>query len=192
MHYDFRKGDFMINSKNIFEDSLYVVSSTCRGEFDGTIKFKNKKTGIEHSSSSTCPVVINKLNGKYYITNTLAHLSGFSEILEIDNPDLLNNGSKLTNGTKRLLDSIGVLTLASFPYNGQLYHIITDFKKTSLAKIENTKFVTIETICDKSIWTYDPVVVRKLDGHLIVYFKNEEVKGVLDIFENQITVRRKR
>ncbi len=209
----FSESNIKVNPNNIFEDSLYIVSKTCSGEWGGTIKFKNKKTGIEYSASSTCPVVVNKLNGKYYITNTLAHLSGFSEILEISNPDSMtvfelpkprskkgktivryvgDDESKSTNGTKQLVDSIGILTLASFPYNGQLYHIVTDFKKTFLTKIENNRFVTLDTISDKSIWTYDPEVFVKDDGHLIVLFKNQEVEGVLDIYENQITVKRKK
>ncbi|MFZ6052746.1 hypothetical protein [Halocola ammonii] len=207
------RSDFKMNPSNIFEDSLYVVSKTCSGEWGGTIKFKNKKTGIEYSAASTCPVVVNKLNGKYYITNTLAHLSGFSEILEISNPELMtvfelpkprskkgktivryvgDDESKSTKGTKQLVDSIGVLTLATFPYNGQLYHIVTDFKMTFLSKIENNKFVTIDTISDNSIWTYDPEVFVKDNGHMIVFFKNQEVEGILDIYENQITVRRRK
>ena len=209
----FNENNGKVNPSNIFEDSLYILSKTCSGEWGGTIKFKNKKTGIEYSAASTCPVVVNKLNGKYYITNTLAHMSGFSEILEISNPDLMtvfelpkprskkgktivryvgDDESKSTNGTKQLVDSNGVLTLASFPYNGQLYHIVTDFKKTFLTKIENNSFVTIDTISDKSIWTYNPEVFVKDDGHIIVLFKNQEVEGVLEIFGNQITVRRKK
>jgi hypothetical protein len=210
---DYSKSDFKINPNNIFEDSLYVVSKTCSGEWGGTIKFKNKKTGIEYSASSTCPVVVNKLNGKYYITNTLAHRSGFSEVLEISNPDLMtvfelpkprskkgktivryvgDDEAKSTNGTKQLVDSIGVLTLATFPYKGQLYHIVTDFEKTFLTKIENNRFVTIDTVSEISIWTYNPEVFLKQDRHMIVFFKNQEAEGVLDIFENQITVRRKK
>lgn len=212
VQYEFNKVDFKVNYDNIFEDSLYIVSKTCSGEWGGTIKFKNKKTGIEHSATSTCPVVVNKLNGKYYITNTLAHLWGSSEILEISNPDLMSifkmpkprnrigktkvifigdDESKSIKGTKQLVDSLGVLTLASFPYYGELYYIVTDFNKTFLTKIENNRFVNIDTICDISIWTYDPEVFVKDDGHLIVYFINEDIEGILDIHENQITIIRK-
>jgi len=209
----FSENNVKVNPNNIFEDSLYIVSKTCSGEWGGTIKFKNKMTGIEYSAASTCPVVVNKLNGKYYITNTLAHMIGLSEILEISNPDLMTvfvlpkptgkkgkriviyagaDESKSKNGTKQLVDSIGILTLASFPYNGQLYHVVTDFKKTFLTKIENNRLVTIDTISDKSIWTYNPEVFVKDDGHMIVLFKNQEVEGVLEIYGNQITVRRKK
>ena len=162
--------DFTRQNQNFFEDDLYIVSKTCSGEWGGTIKFKNKQTGIEYACSATCPVVVNKLNGKYVITNTLAHLSGYSEIIEVDNPDSLSifklpkprikegktiiryagdNESKSTKGFRQVMDSVGILTIATFPYNEQLYHIITDFRKTFVAKIEHSKFVTIDTISNK-------------------------------------------
>lgn len=45
---------------------------------------KNKRTGIEYSCPATCPVVVSKLNGEYYLTATLAYIS---EIIGIQNPD---------------------------------------------------------------------------------------------------------
>lgn len=201
--------DVKVDKDNIFEDSVYIVSKSCSGEWGGTIKFKNKQTGIEYSAASTCPVVVNKLNNKYYITNTLAHMGGFSEILEISHPDSLeifklpkprskkgktviryvgDDESKTTKGTRKLLDSIGILTLASFPYQEKLFHIVTNFEKTFLAKIENNKFVTIDAISDKDIRTYDPEVFKTKDNHFIVLFSNQDVKGYFDIFENKILV----
>jgi hypothetical protein len=73
-----------------------------------------------------------------------------------------------------------------------LYHIVTNNKKTFLTKIINNRYVTIDTVCDKGIRTNNPEVFKKADGHLIVFFKNKEVKGVLEIFGNEIIVRRKR
>ena len=207
------KADFKVDQDSIYEDNEYLVSKTCSGEWGGTIKFKNKKSGIEYSAASTCPVVVNKINGKYYVTNTLAHLSGFSEILEINAPDSMaifkmpkprkkkgktiiryvgDDESKSTEGTKQLIDSIGVQVLASFPYNEQLYHIVTDFQKTYLAVIDEKKFVTIETVSNESIWTYGPEVFTTDDNHLLVFFENEDAKGYLEIFDNQITVIRKK
>lgn len=206
------RADYKGDGPNIYDDEKYIVSKTCSGEWGGTIKFKNKKSGIEYSAASTCPVVVNKLDGKYYITNTLAHLSGFSEILEISNPDSMtvyelpkprkkkgkkilryvgDDESKSTKGTKQLVDSIGVLTLASFPYNGHLYHIVTDFRKTFLATVENNKFVTIDTVSNESIWTYNPEAFKTEENHLLVFFDNNEAKGYLEIWNNQIMVVRK-
>lgn len=203
---------YTVNPDNIFEDSLYIVSKTCSGEWGGTIKFKNKKTGVEYATASTCPVVVNKLNRKYYTTNTLAHLIGFTQILEVSNPDSMSvyklpksrskkgkttiiyigdDESKSTKETKPLVDSLGVLTLASFAFEGQLYHVVTDHNMTFLSKIENSRLVTIDTISAKSLWTFEPFVFKDENGHLMVALKNQQVEGILDIFENQITIMRK-
>jgi len=201
--------DFKRQNSNFYEDENYIVSKTCSGEWGGTIKFKNKRTGVETSCSATCPVVVNKLNGKYFVTNTLAHLMGFSELIEIPNPDSLSifklpkprnrkgktairyvgdDESKSTIATRQLVDSIGVLTLASFIYKEQLFHIVTDFQKTFVAKIENKKFVTIDAISKESIWTYDPEVIKTIDDHYVVFFSNETTKGYLDIYDNKINL----
>ncbi|WP_409415792.1 hypothetical protein [Flavobacterium sp. PS2] len=203
------KNDFKFNQENIYEDELYIVSKTCSGEWGGTVKFKNKKTNIEYSASATCPVAVNKLNGKYYVTNSLAHLDGFSEILEIKNPALLtvikktkrrkkkskiiiSYESQSNKGTKQLLDSVGALTLASFPFKGQLYHIVTDYNNTFLAKIDNNKFVKIDTISDESIWSDNLEAFITIDKHLIIFFENRDVKGYFDIIDNHINIIRQR
>ena len=201
--------DFKKETSNFFEDENYTVSKTCSGEWGGSIKFKSKKTGIVYSCSATCPVVVNKVDGKYIVTNTLAHLSGFSEVIEIDNPDSLSifklpvprkkkgeiimryvgdDESKSTKGSKKLVDSIGLLILTSFPYDGQLFHIVTDFRKTFVAKIQNKKFVTINLLSNESIWTYNPEVIKTHNNHYIAFFNNEKVNGYLDIYDNEINL----
>lgn len=207
------RSQFKVNQNNIFEDSFFIVSKSCSGEWGGTIKFKDKKTGIEYSAASTCPVVVNKLNGKYYITNTLAHLRGFSELLEIADPKALtvfelpkprkrkgrkifryvgDNESKSTKGTNQLIDSIGILTIATFPFQGQLYHIVTDYEKTYLTKIVDGKYETIDTISSQGLWTYDPEVFTTADNHYVIFFDNSDAKGYYDIYENNITVVRQK
>ena len=201
--------DFKKIDSCFFQDNLYTVRKTCSGEWGGSVWFKNKNSGIEYSCNATCPVVINKFNGNYIVTCTLAHLSGFSEIIEITNPDSMDifklpeprakkrkmiyryvgdNESRSTKGIKQLVDSIGVLTIASFPYNGQLYHIVTDFRKTFVTQIVNKKFVTMDTISNESLWTYDPEVIKTKDNHNIIFFTNEKVSGYIDLFDNKINV----
>lgn len=43
---EFSENNVKVNPNNIFEDSLYIVSKTCSGEWGGTIKFKNKKIQV--------------------------------------------------------------------------------------------------------------------------------------------------
>lgn len=70
--------DFIKQDSAFFEDENYLVRKSCSGEWGGTIWFKNKVTGIEYSCEATCPVAVNKVNGKYIVTTTLAHMIGFS------------------------------------------------------------------------------------------------------------------
>lgn len=205
--------DFQRETSNFFEDDKYLVRKTCNGEWGGTIWFKNKITGVEHSCSATCPVIVNKLDGKYIVTTTLNHLAGFSQVLEIDNPESLaifklpkpraiigkriiravgDDESQSTKGSKILLDTIKVSILLSFPLNGQLYHVFTDYKKTYLATIQNKKFVIIDTLSQKGFWSYDSDVIKTKDGHFIVFFKNEEVEGYFDVNGRKICVIRYR
>jgi hypothetical protein len=201
--------DFTFQDTTFFEDDKYVVRKTCSGEWGGSVWFKNKTTGIEYSCSASCPVVINKIDGNYIVSATLAHLSGSSEIIEIENPDSLDifimpkpsakkgkiiyryvgdDESRSTKGTTMLLDSIGIQTLASFPYNGQLYHVITDFDKTFLTQVENGRFVTLDTISNASIWTYEPEVIKSTNGHFVVFFNNHKTRGYLDIHGKSIDI----
>lgn len=207
------RNKFKVDKNNIFQDSNYIVSKSCSGEWGGTIKFKNKKTGIKYSAASTCPVVVTKFNNSYFVSNTLAHITGFSEILEIPNPEAMSvfelpkpreirgdtiirfDGdieTKSTKGTKTLVDTIGVLTLATFPFKNKLYHVVTDFEKTYLTEIIGNKFVSIDTISNESLRTYDPEVFITPNKHSIVFFDNEKASGYLDIFENTIKVVRRK
>lgn len=205
------ENDFTKINNNFFEDENYIVNKSCSGEFGGTIKFLNKKTGIEYSCSSSCPVIVNKLNSNYYVTNSLAHLSGFTEILEIKNPEDLtvfkmpkprkkkgkmiyrlvgDDESKSTTGSKTLVDSVGIVTLISFPFQGMLLHVITDFNKTYLAKVENNIFVNIGIISNDSLWSYEQNIIKTKDNHFIYMFGGQKAKGYLDISNNNIEITR--
>jgi hypothetical protein len=191
------------NKPVFFEDDNYIVTKTCSGEWGGTIKFKDKATGIEYSCEATCPVSVIKGDGAYIVTNSLAHMSGFTEIIKISDPKLMSivklppskkngkkavrpvgyNESKSKKGTETLIDSVGVLALGSFVFDGELFHVVTDFRKTYVAKVENKKFMMVEFICDDRTWTYENDLITTDDGHIIITIRG----GYLDIFNNQLT-----
>ena len=195
----------------IFEDSIYIVRNTCHGEWGGSIWFNNKNTDIEYSCSATCPITVNKMDGNYIVSTTLAHGNGFTKIIQIPNPDLMEvfklpeskelneDGtpiyyvndleSQSTEGTISLIDTVGILTLSSFEYENELYHITTDFKSTYISNIQNEKFNVIDTVCSKSIWTYEPRVITTEKGHHITFFSNNDSKGLIDIWDNNIVVK---
>ena len=194
-----------VKNKYFYEDENYKVRETCSGEWGGTIYFKDKKTNLETAASATCVININKIDKKYYVTSALLHRIAHTKIIEIEKPKNLevfkllkpvgfNKGRKIYSveqvesqsekGTKKILDSSKVLTLASFVFNKRLYHIYTDTLNVYLAKIEDHKFVNILKIYNKGIFEFKQNKTK--DGHLILYFKREDEEGYFDIQENKI------
>lgn len=199
------KNQFKSRSPYFFEDENYIVTTSCSGEYGGSIIFKNKKTQLEYACRAACPVTVNKIDGKYIVSASLAHIMGSSAIIQIDNPDSmatfvapwLRNGlllsgekeSRSTKGTKRLVDTTEVLILASFPYEGQVYHITSDLQKTYLSKIENNRFVTLDPISNEVLWTLGQARILTTDDHYIAFFQdNDGLKGYLDIAANKISI----
>lgn len=187
-----------------YEDSEYIVTISCSGEWGGSVWFENKKTGIIYSCQSTCPKSINKVDNKYIITNSLAHMSGMSEIIEIENPNQLSifkkpeprndkDGkpfyyagdmeSKSRKGVKSLWSEFETLIILSFLYKNKLYHIATKNGATYLTTLENNELVTVCLISKKRIWSHH--TVNKIDkNHTFLYlgrdvYENEyiEIKG---------------
>ena len=195
--------DFIKNDTAFFQDDNYYVKRTCSGEWGGSVWFKDKNTGIEYSCSGTCPVIINKVNDGYILTNSLAHLSGFSEIVKIANPasmkifqlpkprkkkrkvvyrNIGDNESKSRVGTELLVDTVGAIILITFPYKEKLYHIIQSSEKLYLSQLVNEKLVTIDTIYNNLSSFY-----KTRDGVIYSYstnsFKTKDNHHII-LFEN--------
>lgn len=188
----------------LFQDEQYEVWSTCSGEWGGTIYFKNKKTKKIHYASSTCAVSVDKLNNKYYVSNSLSHLYGNSNILEISNPEKMESVSKLpvfhpniqtiehetdsNLGTKAIIDSSGVLIATSFVYRNKLYSILTDIQgnKTTISEIRNNKFQTIEEL-PENLFYHAPLIFKKSNNNQKLYFQNPK-NGTLEITDNHLKI----
>ena len=183
--------------EHFYEDDQYVVDKTCSGEWGGTILFRNKRTEAVRMANATCPVAVVKVYGKYVVTASLAHLSGFSEVLEIANPDNLSVPTvskqglqidgKSKKGTIQLLDSIGVLALGSFLQDGALRFVVTDFGTTYLAKIEHKRFVVIDIIAENLHTSTSEAEVIVTDDHHIVITVDG---GYIDVFGKTVTLMR--
>jgi len=198
--------------KPFFEDERFIVRTCCVGEFGGAIFFTDKKSKRVYSYPSTCATIINKISGSYYVTNTLAHKSGSTEILKIEDPsklyelkaDSLKNScnwymhfvtyedgyagmKQFEIGTQKILDTIGVLTMTSFVFNNQLYHINADFKKTFISKIQGDSLLLVDSIFNKPLWSYEPENRKygKMDLHS---FNNRETSGFFAISNDTISI----
>lgn len=198
--------------KPFFEDERFVVSTCCMGEFGGAIFFTDKTSKRVYSCPLTCARIINKVNGSYYVTNTLAHMAGFTGVLKIEDPtrlyelkdDSLKNSCNwymhfLNNedpyesvkqfkiGTQRILDTLGVLIMTSFVHENQLYHLNTDFKKTFISKIQGDSLLLVDSIFNKPLWSFEPGNEKYESMHLCS-FNYREASGFFTISNDTISI----
>ena len=137
---------------SIYQDSSYKVFATCNGEWGGTVFFKDSQTKEVYEASSTCPIVINKINEDYYVTNYMGHMMGFASVLKISDPRKLHKselnfdnhqGSHYHEGVETLIDTMGFYIPTSFVANGELIHLYSDETGTYIGKIKNGKVIPI-------------------------------------------------
>lgn len=198
-----------------YEDERFKVQKTCSGEWGGTIFFIDKKTNKKYGSEATCPIVINKLKERYYVTATLAHGGGSASVLLIQDPRLLDEvkpkkesrkkikyvgEDELTtaNGARELQNSYNTLNLTSFTYKGEFYNIYNtrDLSRTPvfsrrnftiLSKLLNDKFIIVDTLTNESLWTPRPITSRTGD-YTVSTFDTSETEGFIAINEGVIEI----
>jgi hypothetical protein len=178
----------------LFEDNAYNIYSTCNGEWGGTIFFQDKKTQQVFEVASTCPIVVNKIENEYFITNYLGHLIGFASIIKISDPNKLQNsklnfdkeeGSKHIKGSEILLDTTDIYIPTSFVYNRQLFSIYSDKEGTYIGQIENGEIITKHQFDFKFYAQYNQ---QNKKGEQVLGFNipDSEYKGVLIISGNNL------
>lgn len=197
-----------------YEDDHYGVRITCRGEYGGSIWFKNKRSKIEYSCSATCPVSINNIDGSYIVSYSLSHLSGTSGIIEIDDPELLevfelpkpkeekfgvvirhgtDYESKSKQGANTLWSGVGTIIITSFIVKHQLYHIIQNEEgNTFLATLENDNMKPLTSISENEFWKNEGMTIVIDRDHFITFFTTSKTSGYVEIKENKISVYRVR
>lgn len=181
-----------------YEDENYTVTDTCHGEFGGNIYFQDKSSKKQYSLEATCPLMINKLKNRYYLTTSLSHMAGFCEVFEIENPkelkevDILNYNEyeykKSTIGAKPLIREIGSVILLSFVYKEKLYHIVSNDYGTYIAERENAELKNIQKLTDFEMYSYGAEVCKTKDNHYAAIFQNNRNQGFIEVFENKIKI----
>ena len=172
-----------------YEDEFYDIYATCNGEWGGTIYFKDKKTNDNYEAASTCPIVINKIDNEYYVTNYMGHMMGFASVLKISDPTKLeksnlnfdrHEGSQYNKGVETLLDTMDFYIPTSFVADKQLFHLYSDENGTYIGKIENKEI--------NPIYKFDFTFYAHFNQHLdngkqllTCQFKDCEKSGILII-----------
>lgn len=169
----------------IFKDDTYNIYSVCNGELGGTIYFQNKKTKKSYEAASTCPIVVNKIDSQYYVTNS-------TSILKVQDPQRLDNsnlnfkthqGSLFTKGIENLFHTVdfdmdfGIVT--SFVSDKKLLNLYSDKQGTYVGEIENQKIKPVYKLPFKFSSNFN----QKLDNGrqiLVCYFADNK-RGILVI-----------
>ena len=124
-------------SRLLYEDSLFEVSNIDRGEWGGTVFFKDKRTNISYEAGADGVKSVVKLKNAYYVTNYLAHMSGWGSIIRIDDPLKLTitdtnrfyflKGSSSYKGTTIVYDNDDIRLVTSFVLDNQLLTIFEEY-----------------------------------------------------------------
>ncbi len=193
----------------IYEDEDFYVTALNFGEWGSTTWFKDKKTNIYYELASSTPVV-NKLNGKYYLTEN-------QSVLEVKNPrELLESklGYNYETATTKLHIQDGNYSLkgadfivqdtsfylvsifdiaTSFVANNNLYHIYKDSIGTRIGKAINNELVSIDDRLKgihpfRNYFNYRNRISES--GYQTLQFRTEDkdVYGIIEIENNRLTI----
>ncbi len=180
-----------------YSDNQYLVYGRCMGEFGGDLFFqdKNSKDSIYYLAC-TCPVMIDKRDDGYYITESLAHLSGSGKIQFIKSPKELVSihvdslitkwkikrypklteyeiWNKLENQGKVLIDTTGVTFNIFFPNHNNNYLIYSDYQNTYLGLFSNGTLQIIDTLLFSPTWSSNTYLNEKINGYYHYTFKHQ-------------------
>jgi hypothetical protein len=195
----------------IFQDNEYYISSTCSGEWGGTIYFTNKKTGKAYESICTCAVNVIKVPKYYNVTASLAHMSGFATIFNVRNPTKLkvyrapktplgsksakfvaigSNESNSWTGVEKLADTIGATCAGSFKYKNALLYLVEheSFREPPsiwIDSIHNRKLVKLYNLTHFGILGTDDDCYS-YNGVTITAFDNKQFSGFIYIADNKL------
>ncbi|HEY9083790.1 MAG TPA: hypothetical protein VIN73_10680 [Vicingaceae bacterium] len=178
-----------------YSDDQFLVYGYCMGEFGGALMFQDKDSRDSiYYLECTCPVMIDKRNDGYYITESLAHGSGFGKVqffkspkelvnIHLDSlktewkvkkyPDLTEHEiwNKLENQGTILIDTIGLTFSMFFPYNYENYLIFSDYQNTYLGLLTTDSLKTIDTLINLPTWRYNSPLNDKVNGYYHYNFR---------------------
>lgn len=161
-----------------YSDERYLVYQSCFGEFGGDLLFQDRgaKDSVYYLQS-TCPLMIDKRDGGYYITVTLAHLEGSGKVQFIKSPEELVRvhldslwsdwqsrmypdlssfeiWKILGSQGKVLIDTTGVTFDLFFPYQEQDYLIFSDHSNTYIGRLLPDSLITVDTLLNRPTMGY--------------------------------------
>lgn len=169
---------FDSNIRLYYSDSNYKVYGYCNGEFGGALMFIDKQdTDWCYYLRCTCAVMIDKMPDGYYITSSLAHISGLGKVQFFNSPKELDKvridslktakyeiRKKLEKQGQIIIDTTGLMFDIFYPYKDNNYLIYSDINNTYLGEINHNKLIAIDTLLNKPTWSYSDTPNNKNNG----------------------------
>jgi hypothetical protein len=206
--YSWLQLDHIPASDPFFKDDRFTVEACCFGEFGGAVFFNEENTGQLYSTPATCPLKLDRVGDELYLTNTLAHLGGLSQVVKITAPEHLydltqdtfrnhcnwwinyatqeNDYAELQKyeiGTEILLDTFSLITLTAFEYQLEYYLMTIDFHHTYLHRLVDNQLETIYRFTDLTLPHRNGFTKPLEDGFIYSF-----VNGFLQLSNNEITL----
>jgi len=163
----------LIKQPKFFEDDNYIVFGDCHGEWGGTVYFFNKRTQKTYFTQATCANTVTKKDGKYLVLSELGHMSGSTDLKEIETPDKLaladaNKINKPFRGqalgysdsskqSKVIFGFYGIQFFASFPFYDKTLYIVNWRQRTFLADITDSTISIVNPLFNDDLYTHQPV-----------------------------------
>jgi hypothetical protein len=184
-----------------YSDEQFLAYGYCYGEFGGVIIFQDQESKDSvYYLDCTCPVMIDKRDEGYYITESLAHMFGSGKVqffrsprelvsLHLDSlttewkikkyPNLTEHEIllKLENQGSVLLDTVGLTFSIFFPNEGDNYLIFSDFDNTYLGLFTDNYLKTVDTILNFPTWRYNGALNDKINGYYHYNFRRSVSSG---------------
>jgi len=180
-----------------YQDNEYSICLIDRGEFGSNTFFKNKKTMWTGKVNTGClysaPIVINRIDSNYYITNSSRFLDGYARILKINHltafkePAFKFDKNKYIshNGIEMVLDTAKIYMSTCFVVNKKLLCIYTVENGTYIGEFIDKKVKPLYKFKMK----FDATLTTQFENGLQIlslYFLETKKTGILTIDKNNI------
>ncbi|MBF9220485.1 hypothetical protein [Hymenobacter ruricola] len=173
---------------------IYSIPATCAVAINKISSNYYVTTSLAHGSGFSKVLLIPNPTMLYNMDNpevdTLKNYCNWADIVKSKNREKYYDRAfarkVFEKGSTTLLDSMGTMAVASFIRNNKLYHLTTDFNHTTLAEIRNHAFVTLDTISNNAVWSYQPSL-KNYPRMMIYSYSNDKSSGFITISEDTIT-----
>lgn len=172
--------------KVLFEDSNFLISCDCYGEFGGTIYFYDKLTRETHFTDAMCARSLVLEDSTYKVLSSLGHDAGFSDLRQIPDPTYLPKLSDIdsiglspyfqkhvslldsTNYGQNEFDFYSIQLFALFKHNGKNLYLTYWRGATFISEIQGNTISVVDPLFADDLYTHNPITTDYGNGLVLI------------------------